>query len=459
MNPTVARGGSSFRGAFLYYLHDPKAMTRERIAWTHAVNMLTHDPDRAWKVMAYTAKHQDRLKEASGVKMTGRKAEKPVLAYSLSWHPEQTPSPDHMRETALASLKVLGLTEHEAFIVAHSDTKHRHVHVIANRIHPVTGKVASDSYIFLRLSDFALQYANTHGLNYSPQRAENKRKREEGQQTRYRDPKIAEAWAAATGSKNFAAELSARGYALAQGSKRLVVVDPYGKIHNPTRHLEGVRAKDLKGRLQNLELTALPDAEAVARKHEAAHKKAKTPQNQPKAPALAAHFEKAAMPDQEVQSATANTEKAARISRLHERQRKDHSEVIDRFRVRLEHERDDLTRRFRLHEHEHQISQLRTKCESAGFWRRLFGLARRDRRALEALETSYAAAKSRIEDRVRVLQDGHARTMEILRTTQQRELDAALRTAFQKTEERARSRTPEQIPPRKARDSERSFER
>jgi hypothetical protein len=170
MNPKVASGGRSFRGAFLYYLHDPKADTRERIAWTHSVNMFTDDPERAWKVMAYTAMHQDRLKAASGQRMTGRKTEKPVLAYSLSWHPDQKPDPAHMRETALQSLKVLGLEDHEAFIVAHSDTPHRHVHIIANRVHPIRGLVASSSFTFRKLSDFALQYAQTHHLNHCPQR-------------------------------------------------------------------------------------------------------------------------------------------------------------------------------------------------------------------------------------------------------------------------------------------------
>lgn len=435
MNPTVARGGSSFRGAFLYYMHDPKAATRERIAWTHPVNILTHDPDRAWKVMAYTAKHQDRLKEAAGGRMTGRKAEKPVLAYSLSWHPEQTPAPEHMREVALQSLKALGLQEHEAFIVAHSDTKHRHVHVIANRIHPLTGKVASDSYTFLKLSDFALQYAQTHGLAYSPQRAENKRKREEGKQASYRDNKIAEAWAASDSGKGFVTALAERGYALAQGNKRLVVVDPYGKIHNPTRHIEGIRAKDLKARLQDLDLTALPDAEEIALTHETRHGEKKAARKaELKAADVAASFTKAATPSPDAPTSPANVKEqiATRVRRLEERHQREASEIVDRFRVRLVQERDELTRALRLPELAGQIEKLRVKCEKPSIWRRLFGLTRRDRRELEALDAKYATAKSRIDDRVRVMQDGHARTLEILRSVQQRELDTTLKRAFQK---------------------------
>jgi len=86
MNPRLCRNGLSFRGAWLYYMHDPKATTRERIEWAETYNTITDDVDLAWKVLAYTAKSQDRLKEASGQKRTGRKDVKPVMAYSLAWY-------------------------------------------------------------------------------------------------------------------------------------------------------------------------------------------------------------------------------------------------------------------------------------------------------------------------------------------------------------------------------------
>ena len=83
MVPVIAANGASFQGAFQYYFHDKDAKTRGRIAWTETLNMLTDCVDKAWKVMAYTAKSQARLKAASGQKMTGTKLKKPVFAYSL----------------------------------------------------------------------------------------------------------------------------------------------------------------------------------------------------------------------------------------------------------------------------------------------------------------------------------------------------------------------------------------
>ena len=100
MVPVIAAGGASFQGAFSYYFHDKGAKTRARVDWTETLNMLTDCVDKAWKVMAYTAKAQARLKEAAGQKMTGAKLKKPVFAYSLSWHPEQKPSKDEMLEAA-----------------------------------------------------------------------------------------------------------------------------------------------------------------------------------------------------------------------------------------------------------------------------------------------------------------------------------------------------------------------
>lgn len=466
MNPRVASGGRSFRGAFLYYLHDPKADTRERIAWTHAVNMFTDDPDRAWRVMAYTAMHQDRLKAASGQRMSGRKTEKPVMAYSLSWHPDQKPSPDHMRETALQSLKVLGLEEHEAFIVAHSDTPHRHVHVIANRIHPISGLVASSSYTFRKLSDFALQYAQTHNLSYSPQRAENKRRREEGKTTRYHDAGIAGAWAASLDAKGFVAALSERGFVLAQGNKRLVVVDRYGKIHNPTRHIEGVRAKQLRERLAGLDLEALPDAKKVAADHAATHAATKRPHlNEIDAAHLAPAFAQAGKQDSgprsEAKPAAPDRDEAravALINRLGEKHRREQDELADRHSYRLARERDELRAIFRLDERMAQRDQLRRRCEAPPFWRRVLGLAWLDRRNLERIEQECAAATARVERRLQSIKEEHTRTFDQLRAVHRREKDATLRAAFQKTEQRGHGCAVRQSEPAKSRNTERSFE-
>ncbi|MBB4375253.1 hypothetical protein GGD63_008102 [Bradyrhizobium sp. cir1] len=45
MVPKVAGKGRSFMGAGMYYLHDKKAETSERVAFTYTVNLPTRDPE------------------------------------------------------------------------------------------------------------------------------------------------------------------------------------------------------------------------------------------------------------------------------------------------------------------------------------------------------------------------------------------------------------------------------
>ena len=61
------------------------------------------------------------------------------------------------------SLEVLGLEGHEALIVAHDDTRHPHVHVIASRVDPETGKAATPGNSKLRQSRWAEGYERDQG--------------------------------------------------------------------------------------------------------------------------------------------------------------------------------------------------------------------------------------------------------------------------------------------------------
>jgi hypothetical protein len=181
MVPKVAGKGQSFKGAGLYYLHDKKADTAERVAFTHTENVPTDDPELALRYMAYTAMRQAELKAAAGVAMTGRKLVQTVYAYSLSWAPDEDPSQEQMIEAALATLKALGLDGHETLLVAHNDEPHPHIHVIVNRVNPENGLAAKLSNDHLVLSRWAEAYEREHGKIRCEERVENNRRRREGQ--------------------------------------------------------------------------------------------------------------------------------------------------------------------------------------------------------------------------------------------------------------------------------------
>ncbi|MCH2156900.1 MAG: relaxase/mobilization nuclease domain-containing protein [Opitutales bacterium] len=180
-----------------------------RVAWTETRNLMADTVDKAWRFMAYTAKSHERLKQAAGVKATGRKLEKPVFTYSLSWHPEQSPTKREMLKAADDSLKALGLEEHQVIISCHRDEPQPHVHLIVNRTHPLTGVAAKLSRSKCKLSDFARVFERKEGTDYCPAREENHQKRKAGKRTKHGDPVIVNAWAKSNNGKEFVAALEA----------------------------------------------------------------------------------------------------------------------------------------------------------------------------------------------------------------------------------------------------------
>jgi len=111
MVPKLHPKGSSFKGAAAYLLHDKgRASSAERLAWVETRNLATNEPEVAWRVMAATAMDQARLKEAAGIKKTGRKSKKSVLHFSLSWHEEEGEllSREEMLRAASGAIAALG---------------------------------------------------------------------------------------------------------------------------------------------------------------------------------------------------------------------------------------------------------------------------------------------------------------------------------------------------------------
>ena len=268
----------------MYYLHDKEADTSERVAWTHTHNLATNDPEKAFRYMAWTAMSAEQLKAEAGVARTGRKATAgPVYSFSLAWHPEQQPGQEEMMRGAFDTLEGLGLMEHESVMVAHRETEHPHVHVICNLVHPETGRTAVPSYDYLTLSKWAEEKEREDGKIYCDQRVQNnERRRQEAKKDRdlalvkHREEKAARAqeietlYSVSDSGKAFQAGLEEAGYTLAKGDKRgYVLVNDAGDIFSLSRQLKGQRAKDIKGRLSDIDQAVLPQAKILSdeRKH------------------------------------------------------------------------------------------------------------------------------------------------------------------------------------------------
>lgn len=186
----IQASGGSFRGAGAYYLHDKqpeagradagsdtgrlqggqlkaqekalKPTSAERVWFTETRNCMNRDPFRALDEMWGVAADQDWLKMQAGVKRGGRVCESPVKTIAMSWHRQDAPSPEHMIESAEAFLKHMGWHEHQAVVVGHDDTDHKHLHIILNRVHPDTGRTLDDYKDHKRAQTWALAYEKEH---------------------------------------------------------------------------------------------------------------------------------------------------------------------------------------------------------------------------------------------------------------------------------------------------------
>ena len=171
--------GARSPGVAAYCLHDApepddrRPRTSERVGWADTRNLATFRPERAARLMAATAKAAPDLKRLAGGSRGGRKLAKPVLHYSLSWAQDETPGKGEMSRAVDGSL--------EALVMAHEDTLHTHVHVIANRVDPESGKAAPLDNSKLRLLRWAEGYERQQGRIRCERRVENNERRRAGQ--------------------------------------------------------------------------------------------------------------------------------------------------------------------------------------------------------------------------------------------------------------------------------------
>ena len=179
--------GRSFGGVADYCLHDPRMPgeahhpeSAERVEWIETRNLATSEGERAARIMQATAEASPDLKHLAGGAATGRKLEKPVCHYSLSWAKDERPDRQEMKRAAAESLKALGMERHQALVVSHRDGQ-PHVHVIANRVDPESGKAAGLNRSKLKLSKWAEEYERRQGKIRCPQRERNNMRRAQGE--------------------------------------------------------------------------------------------------------------------------------------------------------------------------------------------------------------------------------------------------------------------------------------
>jgi Relaxase/Mobilisation nuclease domain len=74
---------------------------------------------------------------------------------SLSWRPGETPTREHMEEQVQSALAAIGMANARALYFAHRDEDYRHVHIVASKINPETGRAYDLKGNYLQLSTWA----------------------------------------------------------------------------------------------------------------------------------------------------------------------------------------------------------------------------------------------------------------------------------------------------------------
>ena len=139
VQPSKRKSGSSFKRLLNY-------LTMER------------DPDtgktllRGDVVMSYNLVSFDTAAaEMKGVESLNPRCNDAVFHYELAWPPGERPSRAEWIDSASYTLNQLGFKQHQYVLVAHDDKKHFHIHVMVNKVHPVTYRAHTPTYSWLTL--------------------------------------------------------------------------------------------------------------------------------------------------------------------------------------------------------------------------------------------------------------------------------------------------------------------
>ncbi|MGO9005292.1 MAG: AAA family ATPase [Beijerinckiaceae bacterium] len=135
------------------YRTEPKG-EQSRVAWLGGTGFgfeveSAEDADLARRMMEFTALNQ---------KSRTKQCHQDCLSLSLAWRPGEEPTREQMEEAAHQALAALGMANARALFFAHNDEAYRHLHIVASKINPATGRAYDLKGNFLKLSKWAQQY-------------------------------------------------------------------------------------------------------------------------------------------------------------------------------------------------------------------------------------------------------------------------------------------------------------
>jgi len=140
-------------------LRDIQGNAASRVAWIGGTGFgfeieSRADADLARRMMEFDAQNQ---------MSRTRRCEKDCVHLSLGWRPGETPTPEQMAEAARSALAAMGMANARALFAIHNDTAYAHMHIVASKIDPGTGRAYDLKENYLKLSRWAEAYEREHG--------------------------------------------------------------------------------------------------------------------------------------------------------------------------------------------------------------------------------------------------------------------------------------------------------
>lgn len=141
--------GRSFKGCVLYCTEDKKQDMRLKQTEQQIMK------DRAEMVhynMCYGNKHEI-IQQFNDVRRLNPRLSKPVLHITISLSPEDHLQKGKLSEMAEECARQMGFEKNQYIAIYHKDTRHQHLHIVANRV-GFDGKTVSDSNNYKKMSQY-----------------------------------------------------------------------------------------------------------------------------------------------------------------------------------------------------------------------------------------------------------------------------------------------------------------
>lgn len=147
--------GKSFRGCLLYVMNDkvPK----------HEHEQVMKDRAEVIVFNECFGNARELIEQFNDVRKLNQNVSKPVLHISLSLSPGEKVSHEQLVDMSRDCAKAFGFEKNQYVSILHKDSKHEHIHIVANRI-GFDGKTLSDSHNYRTMAELSRRLEHKHQL-------------------------------------------------------------------------------------------------------------------------------------------------------------------------------------------------------------------------------------------------------------------------------------------------------